>query len=87
VGEWVQLAGFLDAGNVWMIRPEVDRPNVDFKWNQFYRQLGVSAGMGVRFDFDYFLLRCDFGHPVLLPDGSSPTGSGWQIHPAVSLPF
>ena len=87
VGEWVQLAGFLDAGNVWMVRPEADRPNVDFKWNQFYRQLGVSAGMGVRFDFDYFLLRCDFGHPVLLPDGLSPTGSGWQIHPAVSLPF
>lgn len=87
VGDWIQLAGFVDAGNVWMVRPEIDRPNVEFTWNQFYRQLGVSAGLGVRLDFDYFLLRCDFGHPIALPNGASPTGRGWQIHPAVSLPF
>ncbi len=87
VNEWVQLACFMDAGNVWMTRPEESRPNVHFEWDTFLSQTALSTGAGIRLDFGYFLLRCDAGIPLLEPGGVKPTVRRWRIHPAVALPF
>ena len=95
LNDWVQLAGFVDIGNVWMTRYEAERPLANFQWSRFVDELGVSAGFGVRLDFGYFLLRCDAARPVRWPNGQPPadpngtpsTMGRWRIHPAVSLPF
>lgn len=87
INEWIQLALFVDAGNIWMTRPEAERPNAHFARDRFFEDLGISAGAGVRLDFGYFLLRCDFGRPLRYPGAVSPTSKRWRIHPAVSLPF
>ena len=87
LNDWVQVAGFIDAGNIWMTRPEEERPDAHFRPDRFLTDLGVSAGAGIRLDFDYFLLRCDVAHPIRMPGGGSLTKEGWRIHPAVSLPF
>ncbi len=87
INDWVQLAAFTDAGNIWMTRPEENRPNVEFAFDTFLSQTAVSYGAGVRLDFDYFLLRCDVGRPWRTPLGSLPTEGSWRIHPAVSVPF
>lgn len=87
VNDWIQLALFVDAGNIWMTRPEAERPGAHFAAARFLEDLGVSAGAGVRLDFGYFLLRCDFGRPIRYPGAVSPTSERWRIHPAVSLPF
>ena len=87
LNDWVQVAAFLDAGNIWMTRPEEERPDAHFRADRFLTDLGVSAGAGLRLDFEYFLLRCDVARPLRMPGGRSPTLDGWRIHPAVSLPF
>jgi len=87
INDWVQLAAFVDAGNIWMTRPEPERPGAHFSGARLLDDLGVSVGAGVRMDFGYFLLRCDFGRPVRYPGGEAPTTDRWLIHPAVSLPF
>ena len=57
----VELAAFIDAGNIWTIRNYPNQPGGLFKFNEFYKQLAASYGVGVRFDFSYFLLRFDMG--------------------------
>jgi len=87
INDWIQLAAFVDAGNIWMSRPELERPGVEFIPSRMLDDMGIAIGGGVRLDFGYFLLRCDVGRPVRHPGGSLTTTDGWRIHPAVSLPF
>lgn len=59
---WViELGAFIDAGNIWTIRDYEDQPGGVFKINQFYKQIAASYGLGLRLDFEYFLLRFDVG--------------------------
>lgn len=87
LNDWIQVATFVDAGNVWMTREEENRPNVHFERDRFLSEMAVSVGGGVRLDFGYFMLRCDAGIPIRQPGKQEPTANGWRIHPAVSLPF
>jgi len=71
----MEAAIFLDAGNIWAIRPEDDKPGAEFKWNRFYRELALGTGFGARFDFSFFLLRFDFGLKVR--DPAKPETDRW----------
>lgn len=57
----IEMGAFLDAGNIWTIRDYEDQPGGVFKVNEFYKQIAASYGLGVRLDFDFFLLRFDVG--------------------------
>lgn len=65
---WV-LGGalFLDVGNIWTIKRDensVIKYGYDpayFKWNKFYKDLAVGTGLGLRFDFSFFVFRLDVG--------------------------
>lgn len=59
---WViELGAFIDVGNIWTIRDYANQPGGVFRFNKFYEQLAASYGLGLRLDFDYFLLRFDVG--------------------------
>ncbi|MBQ7691706.1 MAG: BamA/TamA family outer membrane protein [Muribaculaceae bacterium] len=59
---WViELGAFVDVGNVWTIRDYEDQPGGVFKFNTFYEQLAAAYGVGIRLDFNYFLVRIDLG--------------------------
>lgn len=59
---WViELGAFIDIGNIWTIRDYANQPGGVFRFNKFYEQLAASYGLGLRLDFDYFLLRFDVG--------------------------
>lgn len=59
---WViELAAFIDAGNIWTIHDYENQPGGLFKFNTFYKQLAGAYGFGLRLDFTYFLLRFDLG--------------------------
>ena len=60
-------AFFVDAGNIWTIRNYKDQPGGQFKLNEFYKQLAVAYGLGVRLNFDYFILRFDMGMKAINP--------------------
>ena len=55
------LGFFFDAGNVWMNSKGEKRPEARFRINEFYKQLAFNTGIGIRYDFDYFLIRLDWG--------------------------
>ena len=63
----VELGAFLDAGNIWTIRDYEDQPGGVFKIDQFYKQIALSYGLGLRLDFNYFLLRFDLGMKAYNP--------------------
>ncbi|MCM1162695.1 MAG: BamA/TamA family outer membrane protein [Muribaculaceae bacterium] len=59
---WVLEAGaFIDAGNIWTIRNYENQPGGVFKFNTFWKQVAWAYGLGLRMDFEYFLLRLDLG--------------------------
>lgn len=59
---WViEGALFMDAGNIWTIRDYETQPHGTFHFNSFYKEFATAYGIGVRFDFSYFLLRFDLG--------------------------
>lgn len=70
----IKGALFLDAGNIWTFREDSARVGSQFLADQFYKQLAVGAGIGLRFDFGFFLLRFDTAIPLRRPD------SGWVVN-------
>lgn len=66
-------AFFVDAGNVWDLRESRDnegnllRPGATFALDNFYTQLYLGTGVGLRFDFDFAVFRVDLGYPLYDP--------------------
>ncbi len=52
---------FLDAGNVWTLKPDNARPGAEFYFSKFYRQIAVGTGAGLRFNFSFLIIRFDMG--------------------------
>ena len=90
-------AAFVDAGNIWTLRNYPDQPGGQFRLNHFYEQLAVAYGLGLRLNFDYFILRFDFAMKAINPSYSNNHehyailhprfGRDFQFHFAVGLPF
>lgn len=68
----IESAFFMDAGNIWAINYKDNREGAVFKVDQFYKQIAVGTGFGLRFDFTYFLFRLDLG--MKMRDPSLPEG-------------
>ena len=64
---FVDGAIFIDAGNSWTFREETLRPNAEFRWNRFYKEIAVGSGAGLRLDFSFLLVRFDLGVKVYDP--------------------
>jgi len=62
-----EMAAYIDAGNVWTIRPYSYQPNGNFDFSRFYKEIAMSYGLGLRLDFDYFLVRLDTGMKAYNP--------------------
>ena len=89
-------AFFIDAGNIWTIREYDEQPGGAFRLDSFYKEIALAYGLGLRFDFDYFILRFDGGmkavnpaknaeerYPLIRPD----FGRDFAFHFAVGYPF
>lgn len=90
-------AVFVDAGNIWTLRAYEEQPGGQFKVSEFYKQIAMAYGLGLRLNFDYFIIRMDMGmkgvnpayevskehYPILHPDFSRD----FTFHFAVGLPF
>jgi outer membrane protein assembly factor BamA len=64
---WLEPALFVDAGNIWTIKDYPNQPGGFFRWNQFYKEIAVGIGLGLRFDLNFLLLRLDAGTRVYDP--------------------
>lgn len=89
-------AVFMDMGNIWLINEDENRPGSKFDFSTFYDQLAVGAGVGLRFDFNFFVVRTDLGFPLRTPylqddsnwvRGGRDIFSGALFYFAIGYPF
>ena len=59
-------AVFLDAGNIWLFRANDIYPKGVIS-SDFYKQFALGTGVGLRYDFKFFLIRMDVGVPLRDP--------------------
>jgi outer membrane protein assembly factor BamA len=72
---WIlEGALFADAGNIWSITKIDNRAGALFKWNKFINDIAVGSGLGLRFDFSFFIFSTDFGFKTRDP---SAVGNKW----------
>jgi outer membrane protein assembly factor BamA len=65
---------FLDAGNIWLLNENEEKPGAKFS-GQFLKELAVGTGVGLRFDFNFLVLRTDLAFPLRKP--YLPKGDRW----------
>ena len=89
---------FVDAGNIWTLRNYPDQPGGQFTWSGLLKDMAASYGLGLRLNFDYFILRFDLGMKAINPAFQTEDEAHYPlIHPrlsrdlafhfAVGLPF
>ncbi|MGG7036660.1 MAG: BamA/TamA family outer membrane protein [Flavobacterium sp.] len=97
----VHSAVFLDAGNIWLLNENPDKPSAQISEN-FIKEIAVGVGTGLRLDFSFLILRTDLAFPIKLPyqvDGNywvadkiNFGSSFWRkenliLHIAIGYPF
>ncbi len=80
-------AAFVDAGNVWNTRNYADQSGGQFRFSRFYKEIAVAYGLGLRFNFDYFILRFDGGMKAIDPAYPSGRDHYPLLHPRFSRDF
>ncbi|PIF47430.1 outer membrane protein assembly factor BamA [Chryseobacterium sp. 52] len=64
--KFLNVAVFADAGNVWLINEDTQRPGARFS-KEFLSEVAVGAGVGLRLDFSILILRLDLAMPLRVP--------------------
>jgi hypothetical protein len=75
----LESAIFLDAGNIWNLSPtSSSNPNYGvINAQNFFSEIALNTGVGLRFDLSIFLFRLDWGMP--LRDPSMPGSQRWIL--------
>jgi outer membrane protein insertion porin family len=68
---------FTDAGNIWLNKEDSTRPGGKFRKESFMKEFAVDAGVGLRMDFSFFVLRLDVAFPIRKP--FLPENERWVI--------
>lgn len=88
-------AAFIDAGNVWTLKNEPSRPGGQLKANNFFKDLALGTGVGLRFDISMLIIRGDLGIGIHAPYHTSKRGyynmesfkKSLAFHLAIGYPF
>jgi len=70
-----EMALFFDAGNVWNIIEGEEEEK--FRLNRFLQSTALNTGLGLRLDFQFFLLRLDWG--IRMHNPALDEGERWII--------
>lgn len=66
-GPYLELAPFIDAGNVWQYRTQSKAEKAEFRLKDFTSELAIDMGLGLRYDLEFLIIRTDFAWPVTKP--------------------
>ena len=88
-------AVFLDAGNIWLLEADKLRPGGQLKMKNFFKELALGTGVGLRFDMSMLVLRADLGIGIHAPYDTGKKGyynipkfkDGLAFHLAIGYPF
>jgi outer membrane protein assembly factor BamA len=68
-------AFFVDAGNIWNVLDNVEDDAATFNNFRSLKDIAIGSGFGIRYDFDFFVLRFDVGFKTY--DPSLDEGNRW----------
>lgn len=75
----VKGAFFIDAGNIWNVDNNVPDSRQSLNNYRDLNQLAVGTGIGIRYDFDYFIFRLDTAFKTFDPSLAPKDRWGSQI--------
>lgn len=67
---------FIDAGNIWNVLDNISDSAYRFEGFKDLNEIAIGTGFGIRYDFDFFVLRLDTGFKTYNP--ALPRESRWQ---------
>ena len=89
-------AVFVDAGNIWLLKNDPDRPGGVFTLKHFGETIALGTGFGLRYDLSFLVLRADLGIGIHTPY-KNPDKPGYYniqkfkdglgFHLAIGYPF
>ena len=88
-------AVFMDAGNIWLLKDDPARPGGKITGDNFFRDLALGTGLGLRFDMGMIVVRGDLGVGIHLPYDTGHSGyynmgkfgSSLAFNLAIGYPF
>lgn len=91
----VHGAVFMDAGNVWLLKADPERPGGQLRPKTFGRDLALGTGAGIRVDIGMLVIRGDLGIGIHAPYETSRHGyynmtsfkNSLAFHLAIGYPF
>ena len=69
---------FVDAGNIWNVSQPGQLTLGKWEANSFLNEIAVGSGFGLRWDFDYFLIRLDLASKMINP--ANPKNEKWVLN-------
>ncbi len=76
VGGNFYSALFADVGNIWNVFDNVTDKNYTFNGFSSFEDLAFGSGIGLRYDFNFFVLRLDLGYKAY--DPGREVGDRWM---------
>ncbi len=73
-GPW-NLALFADAGNIWNALDDIEDEEMTFTGLESLKDIALGTGLGIRYDFSFFVVRCDLGFKTYNP--ANEPGNKW----------
>lgn len=90
-------AFFVDAGNVWLLRKEAERPRGEFRLKGLLKEVALGTGFGIRYDINFIVVRADLGVALHAPYDTGKPGyfnipsygfrDGIVLNLAIGYPF
>lgn len=88
-------AMFVDAGNVWLLKNDPQRPGGQLRASTFLKELALGTGVGLRFDISMLVVRGDLGIGIHAPYDTGRSGyynmksfgKSLAFHLAIGYPF
>ena len=88
-------ATFLDAGNVWLLRKDENRPGGQLTLRDLGKSIALGTGAGIRYDLTFLVIRLDLGIAHHAPYDTGKRGyynipkfkDGLGLHFAIGYPF
>ena len=87
---------FVDAGNIWLLKNDPNRPGGALKWKGLLNEVALGTGFGLRYDLQFIILRADLGIAIHTPYPNpdkphyyniSSFKDGLGFHLAIGYPF
>lgn len=87
-------AVFLDAGNIWLLKNDPQRPGGKLEARTFLRDVALGTGVGLRVDLGMIVIRGDLGYGLHAPYAdyshhyfNIPFKKAFAFHLAIGYPF